>query len=92
MAAQAGHLHVAEALFAIFCVAAAIAALLLPIETKGRALMVRPSDPWGRPQPDHALPLLQPDHCPVHTQCAITCTIGLPVIALRMPFVTTTLA
>lgn len=35
---QAGQLTLAEALFALCCIAAAVATVLLPIETKGRAL------------------------------------------------------
>lgn len=36
---QAGHLHAAEGILAGFCAVASVFALLLPIETKGRALM-----------------------------------------------------
>lgn len=37
---QAGHAHLTEGLFALFCLGAMVAVLALPIETKGRALQV----------------------------------------------------
>ena len=42
--AQAGHTNLAEAIFAAFCLGAAVAVMALPIETKGRALQATPSE------------------------------------------------